>query len=253
MINRRLYTYIITNDDGKSPCYTDGVFSLACCKPQIRRMILQNKLKCAKLNAVPDEVWLAGIRRNKELKRAMVVFLARIDEILELGEYYDNLKYSHRGDCHYHNVHTIRINDNLPVSLDGKTIKKACQGIYASAENEHGKLTKSGKMTYEQCKDIYGASVLISNHFDHCNAYKDVWTLTDKLTPAFGHLLNDYMHGNRRHYHNYCEWESFCDVVKNVNLTNHKGLKGLDEISDMIEIKDYKKKNCRCNTCGGVR
>lgn len=248
-MNKKLYTYIITIDDGKSPCYTDGVFSLACCKPQIRRMILQNKTEREKRNKEPEEVWIAGIRRNKEKNKAMVVFLAKIDDALELENYYDNPEYNGRKDNHYHNVHTIRVNGKLPETLEEAVIKKECKNIYADKENEHGALKKGGEMTDNQRRDIYGASVLISKHFDHCTAYDDVWELTNKLSGALGGLLDDYMKINRRIYHSYSGWTDFDKAVKSINLTTHKGLKGLDEKDDNDRSCD--KKKAKKPVCGG--
>jgi hypothetical protein len=247
-MSKKLYTYVITIDDGKSPCYTDGIFSLACCKPQIRRMVLKNKTECEKRNKEPEEVWIAGIRRSKEKNKAMVVFLAKIDDVLKLEEYYDNPEYDGRADRHYHNVHTIYINGKLPETIEEAVIKKECKDIWADKENEHGALKKGGEMTDNQRRDIYGASVLISKHFDHCTVYDDVWELTNKLSSALGGLLDDYINGNERHYHRFNNWSDFDEAVKNINLTTHKWLKGLDE-KDGKDGGCNKKKKPVCGGC----
>lgn len=252
-MSKKLYTYVITVDDGKSPCYTHVEFSLACCKPQIRRMILKNKLECEKKNKKPDEVWIAGVRRNKEKNKAMVVFLAKIDDVLKLEEYYDNSEYEGRGDRFYHNVHTIFTNGGLPETLSEEIIKKECKNIYADKENEHGRLSKGGKMTDNQRRDIYGASVLLSKHFDHCMAYDDVWELTNRLSGALGEVLDGYMEVNRRIYHSFDSWTDFDKAVKNINLSVHKGLKGFDEkgggCDGGCDKKSKKKKKSTCSCC----
>ena len=228
-MDAKLYTYIITVDDGRSPCYTDGIFSLACCKPQIRRKILADKIAQEERGEVPAPVWIAGIRRDKSEKRARVVYIAKVDEVLELQDYYDRKEYLNRADCHYHNVHTIYKNGRLPVTLSEKTIKSQCRGVCADKYNEHGKFENNQPMSAQHCRDICGASVLISRNFDHCMAYENKWELTNKLLPVLGGLLDDYMSKNRRIYHGFNDWQKFNKEIKKVNLTTHLGLKGFDE------------------------
>lgn len=249
MKNFKLYTYIITVDDGRSPCYTDGIFSLACCKPQIRRKILRDKLQAEKSGCEPIPSWIMGVRRDKQENKAKVIFIARIDEILRLEQYYDTSEYKARRDCTYHNVGTVFVNDKLPVTLEKEIIKAQYPKINAK-NNEHGDFKNADDMTEQQCRDICGASVLLSKHFDHCNAYKDDWELTQRLTPALGSLLDDYMSGNRRHYHSFENDgdKPFEQVIKNINLATHENLKGFDEKSDK-DIVCGKKKKITCGKC----
>lgn len=232
-MDAKLYTYIITVDDGKSPCYTDGVFSLACCKPQIRRKVLADKIAQEKWGEKPAPVWIAGIRRDKAKKRACVIYIARVDEVLELQDYYDQREYLNRADCHYHNVHTIYENGKLPVTLSEKTIKSQCTGVYADEKNEHKKFKNNEPMTAQHCRDICGAAVLMSRHFDHCMAYEDKWELTNKLRAVLCGVFDGYMSKNRRIYHGFNDWQRFNEEIKKVNLTTHPGLRGLDEKGDI--------------------
>ena len=245
----RLYTYIITVDNGKSPCYDDGTFTLACCKPQIRRKILQDKLECEKRGIPFPPVYLAGIRRDKKENRARVVFISEIDKVLKLEDYYDNEIYLKRKDCKYHNVKTIFVDDKLPITLTKKFIKKACPQIHADEYNEHGGFSTVNKMSEQHCRDICGGAVLLSSRFNHCNDYEDKWKLTDKLEPVLGDILKDYMDKNRRIYHGFDDFESLRKVLKKVKMTTHSGLKGLDENdTDCCNAKDKRAKQ-KCNKC----
>ncbi|MBR4720211.1 MAG: hypothetical protein IK057_00460 [Clostridia bacterium] len=245
----RLYTYIITADNGKSPCYCDGIFTFACCKPQIRRKILKDKIECEKRGTHLPPTYLAGIRRDKKESRARVVFIVDIDEVLKLEEYYDNEKYLKRKDCKYKNVKTIFVDNKLPVTLTKKIIKKACPQIHAEKGTEHGCFSTVNKMSEQHCRDICGGAVLLSSHFDHCNAYEDKWELTDKLEPVLGNILKDYMHKNRRIYHSFDDFESLGKVLKDVKMTTHIGLKGLDEDDyKSCNAKDKKNKQ-KCKKC----
>lgn len=51
----KVYVYVLTVDDGTAPCVDNGVFTLACCKPDIRR--------CA-----DEKDWIVGIA-GKELTK----------------------------------------------------------------------------------------------------------------------------------------------------------------------------------------
>lgn len=58
----KLYSYVITIDNGKSPCYDNDIYTLACCKPQIRRMMYKS---ADRINSGEDNIWIMGIQRDR--------------------------------------------------------------------------------------------------------------------------------------------------------------------------------------------
>lgn len=232
----KLYSYIITADNGKSPCYDKGTFSLACCKPQIRRILLQNYLK--EIKDGTDNIWLCGIQRKN--KNPFVVFLARIDDVLRLEEYYgDNTLYAKRSDCNYRNIKTINTVSpvgKLQVKLTSEDIFKKCPRFMANPPNEHGEFENYDEFYNKRSKseqdcivrDISGASVLLSKHFIHCSCFNERQELTRILTPALSDLLNDYRNKNRRCFYGYDKWKTFYDVVSKIDLGEHDNIKAIN-------------------------
>lgn len=232
---KKLYTYIITSDNGQSPCYDNGIFTLACCKPQIRRIILQDYSKEVK-NKTAD-IWLCGIQRDN--KNPFVVFLAKIDDVLKLEEYYgDNTLYSERNDCHYRNIKTIAnetVSGKLPVKLTAEDIFKSCPDFKAGNLNEHGGFENYNDFsqytkTKRDCiiRDISGAGVLLSKQFIHCSCFNDKFALTKLLKPAFKDMLRDYKDKNRRWFHGFDEWNDFYKVIPKIDLGEHNNIKVLN-------------------------
>lgn len=232
---KKLYTYIITSDNGQSPCYDNGIFTLACCKPQIRRIILQNYSKEVK-NKTAD-IWLCGIQRDN--KNPFVVFLAKIDDVLRLEEYYgDDILYSDRNDCHYRNIKTIAnetVSGKLLVKLTAEDIFKVCPDFKADNLNEHGGFENYNNFsqytkTKQDCiiKDISGAGVLLSKQFIHCSCFNDKFALTELLKPAFKDMLRDYKDKNRRCYHGFDKWDDFYKVIPKIDLEEHNNIKVLN-------------------------
>lgn len=232
---KKLYTYIITSDNGQSPCYDDGIFTLACCKPQIRRMILQNYSNGIKNKT--DDIWLCGIQRDN--RNPFIVFLAKIYDVLRLEEYYgDNTLYSERNDCHYRNIKIIAnetVSGKLPVKLTAEDIFKSCPDFKAGNLNEHGGFENYNDFsqytkTKRDCiiRDISGAGVLLSKQFIHCSCFNDKFALTELLKPAFKDMLRDYKDKNRRWFHGFDEWNDFYKVIPKIDLGEHNNIKVLN-------------------------
>lgn len=232
-MERKLYTYILTHDNGKSPCYTAGEFSLACCKPQIRRSILKDYKE--KIETNQAKVYVAGIKRDKKDKKPFIVYLAKITKVLTLQEYYDgNGEYIHRDDCHYRNVHTIyNESGKLPFSLQSTEIRRECPKLCADDKNEHGKITKRQTLTEYQCRDIHGAAVLLSDSFIHCSCCDQQNPANDILTNAFhgalDSVLNGYKEKNQRIWHSFNGWKEFDDVIGDIPLGKHTDVIPLDK------------------------
>lgn len=83
----RLYFYKLITDNGGAPHVTDGLLSLAICKPMIRR------------NAKPDDLIL-GFAANALHADNRLIYVAQITEKVDHGDYYTPT-YAHRGDCIY--------------------------------------------------------------------------------------------------------------------------------------------------------
>lgn len=252
---KKLYTYIITSDNGQSPCYDNGIFTLACCKPQIRRIILQDYSKEVKNKTV--DIWLCGIQRDN--KNPFVVFLAKIDDVLRLEEYYgkDNLCYG-RNDCHYHNVRTINAQNTygkMQRKLSIDEIKRDLPSLYAEEGNEHGVFKNYNELSILSkakqdaiIRDISGAAVLVSKQFIHCSCFKDNNELTKHLFPALGDVINEYGASNMRCFYQFDKWKEFDEIITKIPLGQHKNVKPVNpDKTDWIR-NGNKKKN---NICGG--
>lgn len=136
-----LYVYAMTNDSGFAPCIKDNLLSLACCKGGKNGGM--RKAAGNDFNA-GNEIWIiglcgAGLASSNKKMRYNPVYLAKIDNAIEMTEYFEEKnKYSGRTD--YKAYRTI----------NGE--------LKSQPENPH--TTKD-----EQEKDINGKYVLLSNHF----------------------------------------------------------------------------------------
>jgi Nucleotide modification associated domain 2 len=83
----RLYSYIVRYDSGFSPCVAEGLCTLACCKPTIRRKV-----------RVGD--WVLGTSPSTRGARR-VVYLMRVDFVLTFKEYWRDGLFSGRSDNIY--------------------------------------------------------------------------------------------------------------------------------------------------------
>jgi hypothetical protein len=81
----RVWRYVLAVDNGMAPCVQDGMLSLTCCKPMIRR------------NASVGD-WVIGFV-PKGLKRSHVAWAGRVSEVIPLGEY--EKRFSGRRDALY--------------------------------------------------------------------------------------------------------------------------------------------------------
>ncbi len=81
----RIWRYVLAADNGMAPCSDDGMLSLTCCKPLIRR------------SACVGE-WVVGFA-PKGIRRGHVAWAGRIAEVVSLGEY--EQRFSGRRDAIY--------------------------------------------------------------------------------------------------------------------------------------------------------
>lgn len=246
---RKLYTYIITSDNGISPCYKGNMYSLACCKPQIRRMIY--KLYKEDIDSGNSNIWIMGIRRDKKNNnQPFIVYLANITKVLNLKEYYDSddKAYTSRDDCKYRNLEII---DELPIAMDGDDLRfrEYFPKIKALKNNEHAefaninefyKLDKTAKKAV--MKDICGRAVLISDKFIHCSQVdiNNKYALTEQLNPAFEDLLYEYKVKNMRCFHGFNLWDEFDNMVSRITFNMNADIKVLDPRSKLCGGRDKK-------------
>jgi hypothetical protein len=84
----RIWRYVLAADNGMAPCLQDGLLSLSCCKPLIRR------------SAQPGD-WVIGYL-PKGLKRGLgphVAWAGKVAGVMSLGDY--QIRYPHRYDAIY--------------------------------------------------------------------------------------------------------------------------------------------------------
>ncbi len=84
-----IFVYKLTVDSGGAPCVHGGLLSLAICKPRIR---------------VAAQVgdWILGFgARSVEELRGRLIYVARVNAVIEGREYYGSRAYVGRPDCIY--------------------------------------------------------------------------------------------------------------------------------------------------------
>jgi hypothetical protein len=85
----RYYFYRMTTDNGGAPCCRDGLWSLAICKPRIRR-------------SAQKEDFVLGLAGNGIDPDNGLIHIARVTNKLPDGAYYDSKSaYRDRPDCIY--------------------------------------------------------------------------------------------------------------------------------------------------------
>lgn len=97
-----VYAYTMTDDTGFAPAVDSGLFSLACCKPDIRFKIGANYN-----DSYESESYIIGIcgkglaERNNLPEKDFPVYIAKITEAVTTEEYFSNEKYKNRPDAQY--------------------------------------------------------------------------------------------------------------------------------------------------------
>lgn len=93
-----LYVYRLTSNTGFAPCTQDGLLSLTCCKPAIRRVT--GRLLTT---GETDSAWILGIV-GTTLDRYEVgrwLYAAKVTKAVPFIEYFTDPKYQNRTDCIY--------------------------------------------------------------------------------------------------------------------------------------------------------
>jgi hypothetical protein len=212
----KLYTYFLNSDTGFAPCYAEGKFTLANCKPVIRRAIF-NHWKNESLN----NVWLAGIKRN-ESKQAYMVYLAKIQRVIKLEDYYsDTSPYKNRCDCIYRGVKSIfpakRLNyeDVLRINPEIRQIPNYNNYHYIDFNNP------SGGAKYLLRKDIDGNCILYSEQFVYFGESENT---EDDLIKKIGR----YSGTTARTYHKFDEDAFFEEYIGKLDFSTPKHIIPID-------------------------
>jgi hypothetical protein len=84
----RVFVYKLRTDNGGAPAVYRGRLSLAICKPRIRATA-----------EVGD--WIVGIAGKSLHPDSGLLYIAQVDEVLENGEYYRDVRFARRPDAVY--------------------------------------------------------------------------------------------------------------------------------------------------------
>ncbi len=82
------YYYKVKVDAGGAPCVRQGMLSLAICKPMLRATVQNGDI-------------VIGLAANNIHRRNGVVYIARVTQCLQDGQYYRDSRYQRRPDCIY--------------------------------------------------------------------------------------------------------------------------------------------------------
>jgi hypothetical protein len=84
----KIYFYKLTADNGGAPCVQHGLLSLAICKPMIRTTAERDDL-------------IFGFAANSLHRDNRLIYIARVREKVDKGEYYREQRFADRGDRVY--------------------------------------------------------------------------------------------------------------------------------------------------------
>ena len=95
-----VYAYRIMVDAGFAPCYDNDLFTLACCKPIIRRTV--GKKYMIGNYSRENPVWITAIGGSAyKGHQNDWIYVAKITDVVTYHEYFTNPKYRERKDCIY--------------------------------------------------------------------------------------------------------------------------------------------------------
>lgn len=107
-IPRKLFSYVMTSDTGFAPCVSDGLLTLATCKPDIRRLASDER-----------HDYVMGIRgltlaRKSNTEPRRLVYLAEVSEKTGFDSYYNDARHKGRKDNIYHRVNGNWVQERNP-------------------------------------------------------------------------------------------------------------------------------------------
>ncbi len=84
----RVYIYKMTVDAGGAPCVSNGILSLAICKPSIRSTAKRGNI-------------ILGFAANSLYRKNCLVYVARVTRRVDGRKYLSKSRYAARPDCIY--------------------------------------------------------------------------------------------------------------------------------------------------------
>jgi len=194
-------------DNGGASCVSGGLLTLAICKPMIRRMAKAGSL-----------IFGFGGKHYGE----KLIYIAKVTEKLQSGDYYRQTKYIQRRDCIYHEV-------------DGKPKIKTDARFH----------DKGDQLEHDVGLNFERANVLISNEFRYLGKQGTADYKND--FPHIKELIESFNRGHRVNYSPevYAELEKFKAQVWNDFSPNFKG-EPTD--SDSTKICSDSSGSCRCES-----
>lgn len=224
MGNPIVYCYIIGKDTGFAPCYDDGEFTLACCKPRIRKSIY----KRFKEHKSEKDIWVIGVKHDGQSNgqyKSFIVYIAHITKVLGFKEYFSDAN-ENRKDCIYKDLDSHECEKNI----DSKEwIAKRKKSSYRKKAPENPHFCNLDLFR----KDISGLCVLYSDDFYYLGknnkndcAFKDVFEHCKKRRPGdffYAKITSEELNGELK-------------VFKERGLHNPRNIKPIDE-----------DKCCKCN------
>ena len=176
----KIYAYILPHDTGFAPCYADGIWTLACCKPQMRRNIYKLWHSAPIYKAQEEDIWVMGMKHGDKTEdgfSSYIVYAAKIKEVLNREHYFDEKgEFADRADCIYTGV--PKSEENPSAGLIDRP-----QRFYRGIPSEHELPENPTKEQIERAsKDIKGNCVLYSDHFFYFHKDKEpekVWNIME--------------------------------------------------------------------------
>lgn len=99
---KKIYSYIIKSNSGFAPCFENNLFSLACCKRDLRRVV--GRQYAANLASRDNPIWVCAIYGKTNENKCIpgsICYIAKITGIETYYHYFTKSEYSNRKDCIY--------------------------------------------------------------------------------------------------------------------------------------------------------
>ena len=146
----KLFSYVLSVDDGAAPNPFWGWCTLAICKPIIRRV------------AQPGD-WIVGIGPAHKPTRGKLIYAMRVEEVLPLDEYFNDPRFQKKKPQAGAKDSRSGVGDNVYYKVRGDW------AILPGGTHTHANMKK----------DTRGRNVLVARHFYYFG--RDAVTLPDNL------------------------------------------------------------------------